>query len=178
MLAVFQKKYWLCFNKNVGCFSTKMLAVFQRKCWLCFIVFQQKRWLNVLFLRQSRGKSFTAARRRRSSPPLESTANERKQMETAKLRHRSQTQKRGKGAEANDEDGEALSGQARGSGSSSLHKFPGGKGLVADPSKGKLTQSTFPEDGNVTLLTYTDRSVPSRFSDLITPNKLRPSSRG
>jgi hypothetical protein len=76
-------------------------------------------------------------------------------------------QERGKGTEANDEDGEALSGQSRGSGSSTLHKFPGGKGLVADPFKGE-----------VTLLTYTDRSAPSRFSDPITFGELWALSRG
>jgi hypothetical protein len=77
-----------------------------------------------------------------------------------------------------DKDGEALSGQLKGSGSLTGHMFPGGKGTGADPTEGKLTQSTFPEDGNAHLLTYTDRSAPLRFSDPITPDELRHSSKG
>jgi hypothetical protein len=86
-------------------------------------------------------------------------------------------QKRGKETGL-DKDGETLSGQLRRSESSTGHMFPGGKGHGADPTEGKLTHSTFPEDGNVYLLTYTDRIAPSRFSDPITPDELRHSSKG
>jgi hypothetical protein len=107
-------------------------------------------------------------------------------METAKLCHHSRTQKHDEGAVADEGALPPLAdapfstkglGQLKGSGSATLHRFPGGKGLVADPTKGKLIQSTLPEDGNVTLLTYTDRSAPSRCSDPITPDDLQRSSR-